>query len=139
MPPGFELLQAYAQAKGWGLTEAAQNLLNAASAASQTLLDTERSKDFLLARIETLMTLSDVQQLEQELKELARALPNPTSLNALGAHENNLCLLPEKAPAMGGLPLCGLGLFDGAKFSRRFKRKREPTACPGQQHVWQSH
>lgn len=82
MPPGFEWLQAYAQAKGWGLTEAAQNLLNAASAASQTLLDTERSKDFLLARIETLMTLSDVQQLEQELKELARALPNPTSLNA---------------------------------------------------------
>lgn len=82
MPPGFELLQAYAQAKGWSLTEAAQNLLNAASAASQTLQDTERSKDFLLARIETLMTLADVQQLEQELKELAKALPNPSALNA---------------------------------------------------------
>jgi hypothetical protein len=76
---GFELLHSYAQAKNWNKTEAAQALLDAASAASQTLLDTERSKDQLLARIEGLKTLADVYQLEQELKDLSRAFPTPSS------------------------------------------------------------
>lgn len=45
---------------------------------SQTLLDTERSKDQLLARIESLTTRAEVQQIEQELKDLTRALPTPS-------------------------------------------------------------
>ena len=80
--PGFELLDSYAQAKNWNKTEAAQALLDAASAASQTLLDTERSKDQLLSRIENVKTLADVQQLQQELNELPRALPGPLAYSA---------------------------------------------------------
>ena len=78
VPPGFELLEAYAQAKNWSLDQASQNLLDAASAATTTLLETERCKDQLLARIERLTTLEEIRQLEQELHALNRPLPSTT-------------------------------------------------------------
>lgn len=79
-PAGYELLQGYAQARGWGLQEAARTLLDAASQSTQTLLETERVKDELLARIEALTTWADVQQIDQALKDLAWALPSPAPL-----------------------------------------------------------
>lgn len=82
VPLGFEMLQTYAQAKGWSLNEASEALLDAASAAAQTLLETERSKDQLLARIESLDTWADVQQIEQELKDLGTSFPTPSAHTA---------------------------------------------------------
>lgn len=80
VPPGFELLQSYAQARGWSLQEAARALLDAASQSTQTLQETERIKDELLARIETLTTWADVQRIDQALKDLGQAMPSPAPL-----------------------------------------------------------
>lgn len=74
---GYELLTNYAQAKGLEMKEAAMILLDAASAATQTLLTTETTKDQLLFQIENLKTLADIQDLDREIGRLAVALPFP--------------------------------------------------------------
>lgn len=70
------LLTSYAQAKGWGMQQAAQNLLQAAAAATQTLLDTEGTKDKLLAQIEKIQTWADIHAIEDALQNLGTALPS---------------------------------------------------------------
>jgi hypothetical protein len=59
------------------MKEAALVLLDAASAATQTLLATETTKDQLLSQIENLKTLADIQDLDREIGHLAVALPVP--------------------------------------------------------------
>lgn len=72
---GYDLLASYAQARNIDMDEAAQALLDAASHAVDTLTETERAKDRLLARIEQLATFNDVQQIQYELESMGLALP----------------------------------------------------------------
>jgi hypothetical protein len=75
-PRGIDLLEGYAQGRGLVLEEAARQIFVELVSAGRVLLNTERMKDRLLADIESIRTLADIQRIETELADHDRLVAN---------------------------------------------------------------
>jgi len=69
----FSLLQGLADARGLDLVDAARLVLGTVNEADAILRSSERLKDRILASIDRMANLRDIQQVEQELKDAARS------------------------------------------------------------------
>ncbi|KPD14805.1 hypothetical protein ADM96_37310 [Burkholderia sp. ST111] len=85
-PLGIDVVESYASSRGLTLEVAAKQILADFVNAGNTLSSTERLKDKLLARIESIRTLADIQKIEGELADKIPVLtPAPmTNGNAPG-------------------------------------------------------
>lgn len=66
----FSLLEAYAEGRSLGLIEAAQLIVNSMAVSGDLLVKTERIKDKMLARIDAVETLRDIDEIDRALKDL---------------------------------------------------------------------
>ena len=66
----YGMLEAYAEARALPPIEAAQLLLDSLAAGRELLIQTERVKDQILARIDAVRTLNDIRAIEKMLEEL---------------------------------------------------------------------
>lgn len=66
----YAALEIYAEARALPLAEAAKLLLDSLGVGRELLLQTERIKDRMLARIDGVKTLKDIETIERMLKEL---------------------------------------------------------------------
>ncbi|SDG96138.1 hypothetical protein [Propionivibrio dicarboxylicus] len=66
----YDALSIYAEARGLSLFDAARLLVGSVAEGRELLLQTEQIKDRILARIDAIKTLRDIQDLETRLEEL---------------------------------------------------------------------
>lgn len=69
----FSLLQGLADARGLGLVDAARLVLGTVNEADAILRSSEHLKDRMLAAIDRIANLRDIQQVEQELRDASRS------------------------------------------------------------------
>lgn len=69
----FSLLQGLAEARGLGMVDAARLVLGTVNEADAILRSSEHLKDRLLAAIDRIANLRDIQQVEQELRDASRS------------------------------------------------------------------